>query len=237
MTFLKNKRSSLSLILSKYFQRCLWCAEPEVDDFFCYKCREKLPGLSKGYCKSCGLAYYFPSQHFCLDCLQNPPLWSNFAFGCYLEGIFKKMVYEYKFKKNFAYLDFFTLLLENAFYRHRLENPEIILPVPLHNSGLRQRGFNQSLELAKKLSKRIGGLVLPKALIKVKNILPQRSLGKKQRLLNVRNAFSINYSLAGKKVLLIDDIYTTGATLREIANLLRKKEVAKVEVLVLARSI
>ncbi|KUJ95016.1 MAG: hypothetical protein PWR24_2110 [Desulfonauticus sp.] len=232
----KSKKFWILSNLGKHFRRCLFCGQPEVDDFFCLECRKYLPALARGWCPLCGQPYTLPCFHLCAECQSVLPPWSKFGFGCYLTGTFQEIVYAYKFREKLAYLDFFVSLLENGFYRHKLTRPDIILPIPLSKGGLRKRGFNQTLELAKGLQAKIGGKVLTLGLRKIRENLPQRTLRKKERFLNVQGVFALKADLREKKVLLLDDIYTTGATLREVGKVLQIQGVKEIEVLVLARS-
>ncbi len=114
--------------------------------------------------------------------------------------------------------------------------PEIIVPVPLHRSRLRRRGFNQSLELARPISHQLG---LPLDYLDLKRVRAtnsQSQLSLKQRQRNVRNAFACDRALAGKRVALIDDVMTTGATVNAACAALLKTGVKSIEVWVVARA-
>jgi ComF family protein len=114
----------------------------------------------------------------------------------------------------------------------------LIIPVPLHFSRLRQRGFNQSLMLARKIGEMWNIKVSAEILIKLKHTTPQTMLSYKQRQKNVRGVFACRVNkAAGKKVLLIDDVYTSGSTVDECARVLKKNGSVKVDVLTLARTI
>ena len=124
---------------------------------------------------------------------------------------------------------------------------DLILPVPLHTKKLRKRGFNQSYLLIRSW-KSISNLpatelstnpVATDVLIKSKATLPQTGLGRQQRLKNVKGAFRVltPHKVKAKKVLLIDDVYTTGATVNECARVLLKAGAERVDVLTVARAI
>lgn len=128
--------------------------------------------------------------------------------------------------------------LATAAYRSGIsECPDAICPVPLHTKRLIWRGFNQSTELAKQISRSTNIPVLNTALVRTRNTKPQTQLGHKERKENLKNAFAANpEQIRGKSILLIDDVYTTGATLRECSKAILGAGAAKVDVLVLART-
>ena len=115
----------------------------------------------------------------------------------------------------------------------------LLCAVPLHKSKLKQRGFNQAEEIAKHLSKFLDISFLPNILIKTKKTSPQMSLNKKQRLKNVSDCFEINpekkNQINNKKILLVDDVFTTGATMEECAKVLKQNHAQSVWGVVVAR--
>ena len=110
-----------------------------------------------------------------------------------------------------------------------------IVPVPLHIKSLRERGFNQSLLVARKLSQSIRIPLFMDMLIKNKETLPQIGLSARQRRVNIRNAFSVTGDARGMQILLFDDVMTTGATVRECSRELLKAGAREVIVMTLAR--
>jgi ComF family protein len=113
------------------------------------------------------------------------------------------------------------------------------MPAPLHPKRLRERGFNQSVILARAISKRFS-IVLDFTTLKRRiHTKPQVSLGKKERELNVRNAFEVSDEgkIRGKNIILVDDVYTTGSTVKECARILTAGKAAKVAVLTIARAV
>ena len=115
----------------------------------------------------------------------------------------------------------------------------VVLPVPLHPKRLRERDFNQSLILAKEISKAVGIPLIIDNLQRIRWTRPQIELKGEERLINVKGAFALknHKAIEGKSILLIDDVYTTGATVRECSKILKKAGVEKVYVLTLARVI
>lgn len=116
------------------------------------------------------------------------------------------------------------------------DRPDLILPVPLHPERLRERGFNQSLELARHLGKTLNIPVDTKSCERIKATLPQSGLGKKERKKNVRGAFALRGPLKVRHLVLVDDVITTGNTLEELARLCKKAGVEKVSAWCAARA-
>ena len=115
----------------------------------------------------------------------------------------------------------------------------LIMPVPLHPKKLRARGFNQSVILAREISKRFS---LPLDFLTLKRQIytePQINLGKKERESNVHDVFSVTntHKIQGQKIILVDDVYTSGSTVKECARVLMKNKAEKVAVLTLARAV
>ncbi|MGB8544767.1 MAG: ComF family protein, partial [Azonexus sp.] len=130
-----------------------------------------------------------------------------------------------------------------AWLGHRLgerlvaENYDLLLPLPLHPSRLRTRGFNQSLEIARVTSKALAIPMNPAILTRIRATPPQAELPLKERGRNVRGAFECARDLAGKRILLVDDVMTTGSTLREAARILKLHGAGQITVAVAARAL
>ena len=117
-----------------------------------------------------------------------------------------------------------------------LKGLDMVIPVPLHIKRLRERGFNQSLLLAKAVGKSHRITVEPYTLKRIRWTEPQVNLSGKERKLNVKGAFEVQKDVKGKRILLVDDVYTTGATVRECSKILKKSGAKDVCVLTLART-
>jgi ComF family protein len=123
---------------------------------------------------------------------------------------------------------------------HRLANlappPEVILPVPLHRGRYRERGFNQSVEIARHLSRVLHIPLDLHAVIRHRPTLPQVRLSMEERAKNVRGAFSLRRPITARHVAIFDDVVTTGATVAAIAELLRRQGMERIEVWAVARA-
>jgi ComF family protein len=115
---------------------------------------------------------------------------------------------------------------------------DFILPVPLHNSRLRQRGFNQAVLLGSKVSRALDIPMLPDVLVRNRKTEPQVELSASERRLNVKDAFSVkkHQMLAGKRIILLDDVITTGSTMNECAKELKKAGAEIVIAVTIART-
>lgn len=178
----------------------------------------------------------------CARCQASPRPWSRvLVYGEY-QGRLKDMILGYKFS---ARLDFGRRLQEcalAAFEAGLAAHPELsgcegLVPVPLHPRRLLARGFNQSRELARLISARRGLPIWQEALVRVRRTTPQMRLARGARAENIRGAFAGRAELvAGRQLLLVDDIMTTGATLEECARALLDAGAKRVDVLALARA-
>jgi ComF family protein len=116
------------------------------------------------------------------------------------------------------------------------ERPDLLIPVPLHPDRLRRRGYNQALQLARQVGRSCALPVVPAGLHRLRETPPQQGLDARVRRTNLCGAFRVATAVAGRRVLLVDDVMTTGATARECAAALRQAGAATVEVAVLGRA-
>ena len=225
---------------------CAVCHIPlrhEGVPFICQACWTGLAPLSGPCCPQCGQPFSSPvalahsPTHTCGACRQRPPAftkaWSLYAYQSPLKealGLLK-----YRKKVTLAH-PLSRLLIQHV---PLLPSVDMIMPVPLHAQRLREREFNQSALLAKPLSQHLGLPLVLGQLIRVRQTVPQTSLTKKERLLNLRGAFAVSQSekIRGKTILLVDDVMTTGTTIHECAKTLLKAGSNQVYGLSLARMV
>jgi ComF family protein len=135
------------------------------------------------------------------------------------------------------------LLLAHAFSKKLVQRidkndlPDYIIAMPLHPAKLRERGFNQSQLLAATVARELKLKLLPNACQRVRDTPPQSALPWKERKKNVRNAFSCDMDLTGKRVALVDDVLTTGASLNALAEAVSKKGAIQISAWVVARTL
>ena len=165
----------------------------------------------------------------------------NFENHLYIfkyEGIIRNTIIKYKFnEKSYLYKTFVNFLLKNEKFFKILESYDTIIPVPISKKRMKERGYNQSLLIAKQISKDVKIPLQTNCLFKTKNIIEQSKLNKEQRKQNIQNVYELKNReiLNNKQILLIDDIYTTGNTVNECAKVLQQAKPQKIDVLVLAK--
>jgi len=229
-----------------YPERCIACASPVArrqDCGVCAECWGKSVALKiqSPRCSSCGLPFQTlreDSDHLCGNCILQPPPYSGArSFGYYTAEL-RALVHGLKFqgRRNLAGL-LATLLAEVFFENWNRENFDGLSPVPLHSRRKRERGYNQSELLARSLSLKIA-VPCVDSLRRIRPTLPQVGLTDVQRHENVRRAFACKDEalIRKKRILLIDDVMTTGATVSSAARALLDGGALRVSVLTLARA-
>ena len=213
--------------------RCVLCGDPGVAGRdLCAACERDLPWLETA-CERC--AHPLPAPGLCGACLrQPPPFAASTAVFHYAEPV-TRLIAALKFRGRLAHA---RLLAELAavHFAHIPERPELLIPVPLHPSRLRQRGYNQALELARPLGHRLGIPIDYRLCQRTRATAPQSDLPAKERRRNVRGAFAVNRPLTVAHVVVFDDVVTTGHTVAELARVLRRAGAARVDVWCLART-
>ncbi len=140
-----------------------------------------------------------------------------------------------KFGEQLALANTFAEKLAHRTTPHNL--PDYVIAMPLHPNKLRERGFNQSLLLAKKISHELNIKLLPNACQRVRDTLAQSSLKWKERDKNVRDAFRCKVDLTGKRIAVVDDVMTTGASLNALAKVIKKAGATEISAWVIARTL
>jgi len=224
--------------------------EPDFSDqaFFCAACRARgLPTFEPPYCRMCGHVFDTGDTHVCDTCLTDPPVVHRVRAALVYQGLVPEIVPLFKYHARLSLTRFFDSLMFHAFDRH-FRDTEIhwIVPVPLHPKKLRQRGFNQSFLLVRRFydtyerhyGARPGWQVDASVLKRVRYTHSQTGLDIAARKNNLKHAFQVPDPARVKDtgILLVDDVYTTGATSNEAARVLLAAGAARVDVLVLARA-
>jgi len=205
---------------------CLLCGGKDGPELLCAACVAELPALPDA-CPRCALPS--PAGAVCGSCLIHPPhfdatlaLW-RYEFPC--DGLVQAL----KYRARLALAGFFARSLASR----TMPEVDLIVPMPLHARRLAERGFNQALEIARHL----GRPIEPRGVLRVKHTPPQTELPYEERAKNVRGAFLCKLDLTGARVAVLDDVMTTGATLNELARALKRAGAARVENLVIARTV
>jgi ComF family protein len=212
--------------------------------WICQACWLKVAYITPPICQQCGQPLAAPPEgiasalHRCGTCLLYPPPYVRArAIGLY-QGVLRDIIHAMKYQRIYGLVSALGELLRAQFAYHWGDRkPEALVPVPLHRSKLREREFDQALALARYVSTQIGIPVWTNLLIRHRRTVSQVGLNAGQRRRNVRGAFSLREPrrCEGKGLLLIDDVYTTGATMQECARLLQRARADWVGVYTLAR--
>ncbi len=208
---------------------------------FCPECLSTINFVASPLCSSCGLPFTETDgvNHLCEECiLSTPPFSMARALGKY-EGALLDTIHLFKYNGKVSIGEALGRMMAKACYDSLATGDySLIIPVPLHPKKLRERGFNQSLILARQISKRFSVPIDFITLRRVIHTESQVGLSRQKRAVNVRGAFEVTdqTGIENKKILLIDDVYTTGSTARECSKILMKNGAKEVAVLTLARA-
>ena len=203
---------------------------------FCLKCLQVLPLLHGKRCPGCG-GEQDGVLELCQHCLKMPPRpWSNAISVMKMEGAGEKAVYELKFSGNRAIARAAAELSAPLLLAEKFDDLDYIVPVPLHYRRFFKRGYNQSEVLASMLAKQLNK-PYKNLLKRTHSTQRQATLSREERLKNLQGAFAVKNPahVSGKKILLVDDVLTTGATLHACAEALQQAGSAEILVFTLAR--
>lgn len=223
-----SRRTAADLLFPRRCPVCGGVAMPK-GRLICPACLKQLSFVSSPACMKCGKEIGSRDQEYCADCIRRKKSFTRgFALLNYDSRAAVSMA-AVKYHNKREYLDFYARAAALRFEKQfRQAGIQVIVPVPVHASRLKTRGFNQAAVLAEKLSAELG-IPWEELLIRVKKTDPQKSLGSAERLKNLRGAFEAEQE-AGKweRVLLVDDIYTTGSTAEICSRALLKTGVKQV---------
>ena len=218
---------------------CILCSEEtgrKLD--LCIDCEKHLPWL-KNVCIYCAAPLPFKTESCCGACLKKPLPFHKICIIFSYTQIIKKLITALKFQKRLIYAHILgSLLAEQISLQYQKDNlPDLIIPVPLHRKRLYQRGFNQAMEIARPISKRLNIPIDYKGCTRVRHTAAQSQLAANQRSTNVKNAFAVQEYLSFKQhIALLDDVMTTGHTLTELSRALYCTGVKRIDVWCCART-
>ncbi|HSY49633.1 MAG TPA: ComF family protein [Thermoanaerobaculia bacterium] len=203
----------------------------------CAACWESLPAISPSKCRFCAAPWSGDDPGFiCGPCLSDPPPveWME-AWGCY-RGPLERVLHAFKFKRHDFFADPLARLVEQMLRLRGDLDFDAVVPVPMHRAKVRRRGYNQAELLARALARRIGVRCEPALLTKTRDHDAQSKLARDARAANVRGAFLASGRVDSRRILLVDDVCTTGATIRAGAGELVRAGAARVAAAVVAKT-
>jgi len=217
-----------------------------MSDYMCPACIRSMAAVESPICVCCGLPFKSRQgdDHLCGDCMESPKRFRRARAPLVYEQVMARLVHCFKYQGKIQLAEPLAGLLQATFQQCWEQGSiDIIVPVPLHLKRLRTRGFNQAYLLVRNWKarggRRPGHRIERDALVRKVATLPQSALGRTQRAVNIKNAFTLVRpdKIIDKRILLIDDVYTTGATVDECARILLQSGAAHVDVLTLARAV
>ncbi len=213
------------LFFPSFCRICRALLEKPGEKVVCNSCLDKIKPRSSPFCLSCGR--FFDAQgkpHLCAACIHSRPTFSYHRSFSLYQGVLKDTILLYKYQK---YKVLGKLLARLVYQGLKKDDRlwwgvEVIMPVPLHPARKKIRGFNQSRVLARELGKIANIGIMEGVLVKPVNIPPQTTLTARDRKKNIKGAFKVRdkAKIKDKTILLLDDVFTTGATIRECSAVL-----------------
>jgi ComF family protein len=227
------------LLFPPQFLGCKRRLDSSTPPLFCSGCADDLAFIRSPYCLCCGIPFVSGVDHLCGICLTGHHTFDLARALLYYQPPVSDLILSLKFSGNLAGVASLQALITQAKLLDTFVEPEIILPVPLHAHRLRERGFNQALVVARGCLPKWKEKIETGVLLRRRQTTPQSLLSGKERRSNLKNVFSLAdpNRIAGMKVLLVDDVYTTGSTINECSRVLRKAGAKRIEVFTLARSL
>lgn len=211
---------------------CLLCAAPSRETLLCPACAADLPSQPEDSCPQCG-EQSAPGLR-CGTCLKHAPHFASTTALFRYDFPANRLVQALKYGHQLAVAAWLGELLSEHLRDHAAD---LVVPLPLHPERLRERGFNQAIEIARPIARKLGKPLALEALHRIRATPPQAELKLKARAKNVRGAFECRQEIEGRRILLVDDVMTSGATLDEAARILMLHGAAQVDVAVAARAL
>jgi ComF family protein len=234
MQFFDNCLKLIQMLLP---QRCLLCDDGSGNEPLCKDCLESLPTLSKASCPVCALPTF--NAEVCGHCLQHPPAFDatiaafNYVFP--MDALLKAL----KYRGELSAAEIAANGIVNALAHQPL--PDLLIAMPLHPQRLQERGFNQAVEIGRRIAQYTQCRLSTNSVVRLRHGEPQASLPLNKRAKNVKGVFAVNDAvsseLRGKRIAVVDDIMTSGASLNELAKTLKKAGAVRVECWVAARTL
>jgi ComF family protein len=221
-----------------YPPRCLLCgAAGQQDRDLCADCAADLPH-NRHPCARCALPLPpgSPADALCGACTQQAPAFDRCYAALQYDELTGILISRLKFHNKLSHGRLLSQLLIDYLAQRQAPLPDLILPVPLHRQRLRERGYNQALEIARPIGRHFALPVRARLCQRIRTTPAQTGLDRKTRQRNLRKAFQLTGKVDGHAIALLDDVVTTGATVSELAKLLKRAGAARVDVWAVART-
>lgn len=234
--------SPLSFFYPEICQLCQTERATAANGFVCSNCWQQVRFIRPPFCERCGLPFEgdITTKFECTNCREMELHFSSARSAVVAKTVVLETIHRYKYQRHLWFEPFLAdLLLREALPVLKNQKWDFIVPVPLYPTKEREREFNQAEKLANYLSNAIKIPVNTKLLRRVQPTLTQTRLTKEQRASNMKNAFAMcgGIKMDGKRIILFDDVFTTGATTSACAKILRKAGAADVCVWTVARGL
>jgi len=212
------------------------------DIHLCPGCREKIIPLGSPLCPVCGVPFAVENgiDHLCGPCRAHPPAYTAARAAVIFSGPVQELIHRFKYGHKVHLCRPLGLLTARQLAGFAAEAAaDLVMPVPLHKKRLRWRGYNQAALLAGSLAKQWRLPLVRQNLRRVRWTEPQVNLAAGERELNVRGAFAVSNrdAVAGKRIILVDDVFTTGSTVAECARTLKRAGAEAVFIVTVARAV
>jgi len=193
----------------------------------CSHCLNDFPLMTHS-CPQCGNALSTKTSGLCGSCQKHPPsvdkTFSLFHYKTPVDHLIKQL----KFNHSIIPADLFGKLMAKAIAQQNITLPDALIPIPLHSNRIRERGFNQAIEIARPLAKAFKIPLINNRVIRSKHTRPQTDCSAKERSNNLKNSFNCITPLPYQRVAIIDDVISTGTTINEVAKILKQQGVKEV---------
>jgi len=208
---------------------CPICQQPTRDDI-CVWCRTQLPVVEHA-CLQCGEILNDRLETVCGQCLLHPPYVDHTSPIFHYAAPMAQMVCRLKFQQGLEYARILGGLMAERLDELSINRPQVLIPVPLHPKRMRNRGFNQAMELARPISRKLRIPIDTRLCVRSRHTHEQSQLSIQDRKRNVRRAFALHSGARPyRHVAIIDDVVTTGQTVNELARILKKTGIIRVDV-------